>query len=85
MEINLTLLGQMITFVIFVYCTMQFIWPVLNSVLEERRQKIIDGLNAAEESHKVLARVKDQTKIEMRTAENRVAKKNSCYNLQSKK
>jgi F-type H+-transporting ATPase subunit b len=51
MDINATLLGQMITFVIFVLFTMKFVWPPLMKVLEERRRKIVDGLAAAEKGH----------------------------------
>lgn len=48
MNINATLLGQMITFALFVAFTMRFIWPPLMKALEARRQKIADGLAAAE-------------------------------------
>lgn len=51
MDINATLIGQMITFVIFVVFTMKFVWPPLMKMLEERRKKIADGLNAAEKAH----------------------------------
>lgn len=48
MDINATLIGQMITFAIFIVFTMKFVWPPLMKVLEERRKKIADGLAAAE-------------------------------------
>ena len=48
MDINVTLIGQMITFLIFVALTMKFIWPPISKSLQERRQKIADGLAAAE-------------------------------------
>lgn len=51
MDINATLFGQMITFVIFILFTMKFIWPPLMKVLEERRLKIAEGLAAAEKGH----------------------------------
>lgn len=51
MNINATLFGQMITFVIFVLFTMKFVWPPLMKTLTERRQKIADGLAAAEKGH----------------------------------
>lgn len=50
MNINLTLLGEMITFIIFVWFTMRFIWPPLMKAMEERREKIADGLAAAEKA-----------------------------------
>ena len=48
MNINLTLIGQTITFMVFVWFCMKFIWPPLVKALEERKQKIADGLAAAE-------------------------------------
>jgi len=51
MDINATLIGQMITFAIFVVFTMKFVWPPLMRVLEERRKKIAEGLAAAEKGH----------------------------------
>ena len=48
MNINLTLLGQSLTFAVFVWFCMKFIWPPLIAALNERRQTIADGLAAAE-------------------------------------
>jgi F-type H+-transporting ATPase subunit b len=54
MDINATLLGQMITFAIFVLFSMKFVWPPLMRILTERRKKIADGLAAAEKAHRDL-------------------------------
>lgn len=48
MNINLTLIGQSITFIFFVMFVMKFIWPPLVTALEERKKMIADGLAAAE-------------------------------------
>jgi len=48
MGIDMTLVGQMITFLIFVALTIKFIWPSLSTSLAERRKKIADGLAAGE-------------------------------------
>lgn len=48
MSINLTLIGQMITFMLLVWFTMKYIWPPLMDALEERKKKIAEGLAAAE-------------------------------------
>lgn len=48
MNINATLLGQMITFALLVWFTMRFVWPPLTRALEERRARIADGLAASE-------------------------------------
>jgi F-type H+-transporting ATPase subunit b len=53
-DINATLIGQMITFALFVWFTMKFVWPLLERVLKEREQKISEGLAAAERGHKEL-------------------------------
>jgi F-type H+-transporting ATPase subunit b len=48
MHINATLLGQMITFAIFVAFTMHFIWPLLQEKMQQRAKFIADSLAAAE-------------------------------------
>ena len=48
MSINLTLLGQAISFFIFVWFCMKFVWPPIINALQEREQRIADGLAAAE-------------------------------------
>jgi len=53
-NINATLIGQMITFGLFVLITMKYIWPPLMSALEERQGKIADGLAAAERGQREL-------------------------------
>jgi F-type H+-transporting ATPase subunit b len=54
MDLNLTLIGQMITFAIFVWVTMKFVWPPLMAIMEQRRQQIADGLAAAEQGQREL-------------------------------
>ena len=48
MSINLTLLGQAISFFIFVWFCMKFVWPPIINALHEREKRIADGLAAAE-------------------------------------
>ena len=48
MNINLTLIGQLVTFVVFVWFTMKFVWTPIMGALEARRKEIADGLAAAE-------------------------------------
>ncbi len=52
MNINLTLIGQSIAFLVFVWFCMKFIWPPLMSALEERKKNIAEGLAAAERGRK---------------------------------
>ncbi|GIU17554.1 MULTISPECIES: F0F1 ATP synthase subunit B [Shewanella] len=44
MSINATLLGQAISFLLFVWFCMKFVWPPLMNAIEERQKKIADGL-----------------------------------------
>ncbi len=48
MNINATLLGQVISFAIFVWFCLKFVWPPLIAAMEERKAKIADGLDAAD-------------------------------------
>lgn len=61
MNLNSTFIVQFIVFFILVGFTMRFIWPPMMKALDERAQKIADGLAAAERS-----------KIESKEAEKRV-------------
>lgn len=54
MNLNLTLLGEMLTFAVFIWFTMRFVWPPLMAALEERREKIAAGLAAADKGHRDL-------------------------------
>jgi len=53
-NINLTLFGQSITFIAFIFFCMKYVWPVLISIMEEREKKIADGLQAADRADKDL-------------------------------
>jgi len=48
MNINLTLFLQMITFAVFVWFCMRFVWPPIVKALADRKAKIAEGLAAAE-------------------------------------
>jgi F-type H+-transporting ATPase subunit b len=48
MNFNATLIGQMITFAVFVWFCMKYIWPPLMAALDERNARIADGLAAAQ-------------------------------------
>jgi len=47
-NINLTLIGQMIAFVCFVVFCMRYVWPPILAAMAEREKKIADGLAAAD-------------------------------------
>lgn len=48
MNLNATILGQVISFTMFVWFCMKFVWPALIGVMEERKAIIADGLEAAD-------------------------------------
>ena len=54
MEINVTLIAQMVVFAAFVWFTMRFVWPPLLNALEERKDRIAEGLAAAERGRREL-------------------------------
>jgi len=84
MNINLTLIGQSITFAFFIWFCMKFVWPPIMKALAERRGKIADGLAAAEKGQheeelakkraaEILKKAKDQAADIIRHAEKRAA------------
>ncbi len=54
MDINLTLIGQTIAMIVFVWFCMKFVWPPILNALEERQQQIEEGLAAADKSQEKL-------------------------------
>ena len=48
MNINLTLIGQMLAFIAFVWFCMKFVWPPILAAMAEREETIADGLAAAD-------------------------------------
>ena len=68
MNPNITLLGQMISFAILIWFTVKFIWPPLMKAIEERQQKIAEGLAAADRSQKDLAQAQDKVNEALKDA-----------------
>ena len=48
MNFNATLIGQSITFLVFVWFCMKFVWPPIMAALTERKGRIAEGLAAAD-------------------------------------
>ena len=48
MNINLTILGQLISFVIFVWFCKKYVWPPVITAMQERQKQIDEGLGAAD-------------------------------------
>jgi F-type H+-transporting ATPase subunit b len=55
MDFNLTLIGQTIAMIVFVWFCMKYIWPPVMAAIEQRRKEIADGIAAGEKGQKELA------------------------------
>lgn len=55
MDFNLTLIGQTIAMIVFVWFCMKYIWPPVMKAVEQRRKEIADGIAAGEKGQKELA------------------------------
>lgn len=62
MNINLTLIGQVGTFLVFWWFVYTYIWPLFAKVAEERRQKIADGLSMADQAKHTMATAEQDAK-----------------------
>jgi len=68
MNFNATLIGQMITFAIFVWFCMKYIWPPLIAALEERNARISEGLAAAQRGQQDLEEAEIKVKESLNEA-----------------
>jgi F-type H+-transporting ATPase subunit b len=66
MDINATLIVQMLVFAAFVWFTMKFVWPPLTEALEARRDKIAEGLAAAERGRRELELAQERVKEDLK-------------------
>jgi F-type H+-transporting ATPase subunit b len=72
-NINLTLVVQMLVFALLVFGTMRFIWPHILNAMEERSRKIAQGLAAAEQGEQELAEARDKADAIIREARERAS------------
>jgi len=63
----------MVTFAIFVWFCMKFVWPVILQAMEEREQKIADGLDAADRAMRDLEVAKGKATDQMKEAKQEAA------------
>ena len=68
MNLNATLFAQLVVFFILAWFTMKFVWPPIMKALDERAQKIADGLAAADKAKTDLAHAEKKATDEMRKA-----------------
>jgi F-type H+-transporting ATPase subunit b len=67
-NINITLIAQMVTFAVFIWFCWKYIWPPITSAMRERQEAIADGLAAAERAEKDLELAQSKATDQMREA-----------------
>jgi F-type H+-transporting ATPase subunit b len=70
-NINLTLVVQMIVFATIIWITMKWIWPPLLNMMDERQRKIAEGLAAAEKGERELTEARGKADAIIREARER--------------
>ena len=73
MNINATIIGQIVWFALFIWFVMKIVWPALNRMIETRQKTIADGLAAGEKGRQALELSSKQAEAEMRAARERAA------------
>lgn len=73
MNINLTLIGQMLAFVAFVVFCMKYVWPPIMGAMQERERKIADGLAAAEKAEHDLELAQEKSVERLKEAKQEAA------------
>lgn len=73
MNINLTLIGQMGTLLVFWWFVYTYIWPVFSRICEERRQHIAEGLNLANQAKESMKAAQDQSQDLINQAKSQAA------------
>ena len=68
MNLNATLVAQLVVFFILAWVTMKFVWPPIVKALDERAKKIADGLAAADKAKSDLAHAEKKVVEELRKA-----------------
>ena len=73
MNLNLTLIAQAVSFTVFIWFTVKFVWPPMLRAIEARQKTIADGLAAAEQGKRSLETSSKQADEEIRRARERAA------------
>jgi len=70
-NLNATILAQMVVFGALVWFTMKFVWPMITGAMQARSQKIAEGLAAADRGHKDLAAAESRAEELVKAARER--------------
>jgi len=73
MNLNLTLVAQAVSFALFIWFTVKFVWPPMLRAIEARQKTIADGLAAAEQGRRSLEVSTRQADEAVREARKRAA------------
>lgn len=73
MTINLTMLGQLISFVLFVLFCMKFVWPPLTQIMRERQRALAEGLEKAAAAERQLEEANSAADAELNEAKKQSA------------
>jgi F-type H+-transporting ATPase subunit b len=68
MNFTLTLIAQAVSFAIFIWFCVRFVWPPILNAIEARQKTIADGLAEAERGRSSLAEANKQTEVLLRDA-----------------
>jgi F-type H+-transporting ATPase subunit b len=72
-DINATLIGESIAFIVFVYFCMKKVWPPILSAIEERQKKIEQGLAASDQAEKDLQLAREKATAKLKEAKAQAA------------
>ncbi len=73
MNLNFTMIGQTLTFIVFVWACWKWIWPLLINAMRERQEAIADGLAAAERAAKDLELAQERATDQLKDARDEAA------------
>ena len=91
MNLNFTLVAQAVTFALFIWFTVKFVWPYILRAIETRQKTIADGLAEAERGRSSLADAQKQRESILKEARDRahelvlIAEKSAAQRVEESK
>lgn len=73
MNINATLIGELIAFVVFVIFCMKYVWPPIMEAIDARQATIADGLAASDRAAKALELAQEKATVQLKEAKAQAA------------
>ena len=75
MNLNATMLAQLVVFLVLALVTMKFVWPPLMKALDERAERIANGLAAADRGKAEMAKAEKHAQAQLAGARDEVQKR----------